>query len=105
MNNLRQASAIFGLQTHLLPQMSVTWPRAHKSTGRDMTFHHNQFSSTALVLSRMHALPLGYVHIAVALLHVDNIIVDPADLPTPQSIHLARIELANCSVWGWRRSH
>ena len=39
------------------------------------------------------------MHIAVALLHVDNIIMDAEDLPIPQSIHLARIELATFSVW------
>ena len=66
-----------------------------------MTFHHSQFSSTALVLSRMQcAAAPRYVHIADALVHVDNIIMDAADLPTPQSIHLARIELATFSVWG-----
>ena len=40
------------------------------------------------------------VHIAVALLHVENIIMDPADLHTQQSIHLARIKLATFTVWG-----
>ena len=40
------------------------------------------------------------MHIAVALLHVENVVMDPADLPTLQSIHVARIELATFSVWG-----
>ena len=66
-----------------------------------MTFHHSQFflDSIGLEQDACAAAP-GYVHIAVALLHVDNIIMDAADLPTPQSIHLARIELATFSVWG-----